>query len=123
MTGRAIVTITTAALFFGACTTTTAHRLVLTGNLSREAAACEASCRSAATEGGNAMNPDKYAACLDGCPGTTSTSTTHCPPPDPSAICVETTKRNAGVAVGVVLVVVLVLVLLVTGIRNDLRFT
>jgi len=90
MTGRAIVVITTVILFAGACATTTSHRLALTDNFSFK---CEAQCRGMATEN-NHVDRETYGACLDTC-GATATPARRCPPPDPSAPCVETTKMGA----------------------------
>ena len=131
MTGRAIAATVTVILFSAGCVTTTAHRLVLIDNpLRDQAIACEASCRQRATVksdctpfGGEPcsgkVDPGKYGDCLDTCPGTRATDGTSCPTPDPGAVCVETSKANAGGIIGGVIagvaVTLLVAVIVVLG--------
>jgi hypothetical protein len=118
MPGRSVTAALIVSLIAGGCTTTTAHRLVVLDNPLREQAiACEAKCRAAAglaakadcppfggdrcNDGpGSVADPDRYAACLDACPGTTAVDGASCPHPDPGAFCVETTKANAGGIIG-----------------------
>ena len=101
MPRRTIAAALTVSLVAAGCVTTTAHRLVLTDNpLRDQAVACEAKCR------GSFVDSDRYAACLDDCPGARATDGASCPHPDPGAFCVETTKANAGGIVGGVVAVV-----------------
>ena len=118
MWGRTIAATLTVSLVAAGCTTTTTHRLVVLDNPLREQAiACEAKCRAAAGSAakaecppfgggrcddspGGVADPDRYAACLDACPGTTAVDGASCPHPDPGAFCVETTKANAGGIIG-----------------------
>ena len=96
MPGRTIIAALTVSLIATGCTTTTAHRLVLIDNpLRQQAVACEAKCRA-----DSAAGSDPYAACLDNCPGARAVDGAACPQPDPGAVCVETTKANAGGIVG-----------------------
>ena len=119
MTGRSIVAITAVFLFCGACATTTSHRLALTDDDSFK---CEAQCRRLATEN-NAVDRVTYAACLDTCPGTISTPAAPCPPPEPSAVCVETTKRAGLRIVGMLVAVAVVgLLLLLVSFGQGLAF-
>jgi hypothetical protein len=105
MPGRTIAAALTVSLIAAGCTTTTAHRLVLIDNpLRQQAVACEAKCRAESADG--SAGTDRYAACLDNCPGARAVDGASCPQPDPGAFCVETTKANAGGIVGGTLAVV-----------------
>jgi len=70
-----------------------------------------------ASEFDSSVDNGDYAECLDNCPGARATDGMSCPHPDPGAVCVETTKANAGGIVGGVLAgaaIVLLLVVLAT---------
>jgi hypothetical protein len=106
------------SLATGGCFTTRAHQLVLSGNpLRDQAIACERECRwlqvpagkpcEQTFAGASCREPDakdRYAECLDTCPGAGFKDGGSCPrPAAPGVICVETTQANPGPLAGGVL--------------------
>lgn len=100
------MSILVSCFLLASCSTTTAHRVPITGNPAAEAAvACVEACRRSA-------GSTTYVDCLDGCPGAIAVRGQRCNPHrGVEAACVETTEPDAartflGLALGVVVALV-----------------
>jgi hypothetical protein len=124
------------------CSTTTAHRLPLASNpLRDEAETCERHCRSLLVpvsvcgpgeavetpcdSAARYVDRDRYAACLDSCPGATAVDGASCPaPPAPGAVCEETRKANAGgIAGGVIAAAAIVISIVLVSAISSVAFS
>jgi hypothetical protein len=105
---RRPLSILVSCFLVAACSTTTAHRVPITGNPAAEAAvACVEACRTSAGR-------TTYVDCLDRCPGAIAVRGQRCNPHrGVEAACVETTEADGsrtflGLALGVVVALVVI---------------